>query len=631
MCGLIAILAPDGGFSEATLHRMRDRLEHRGPDGHGSWIGAMGTGKVGLGHRRLSIIDLSVAAGQPMLSADGTQIIIFNGEIYNYLELRDELARLGAAFRTRGDTEVLLAAYSQWGPECLSRLNGMYAFVICDIRTQQLFVARDRFGEKPLFYARLPGGGIAVASEMKALFAHPDLRAAVNDSVLAEYTAGRYHEDGEETLFRGVRRIPPATAMLIDRHGQISRQWRYWIPDYTAIRDDYCEDEAAKKFRGMLEQSVRLRLRSDVPIGTSLSGGLDSSALVGVLAELREKHTSFTQKSFSARFDDDPTISEGPEIDRVVRHAGIRNFSVVPDPRRLIEESERLHWHQEEPFLSASIYLQWCVARLARENDTTVLIDGQGADELLAGYQYYFKSFQLDLLDRHAYLAAISETVAFNHRLHRASRAYKDSSRRFNARVAFSLPQLLALALRPAPGVYSGPYEVGVPQAKPRWRLRRQIAEALQYNSLPQLLRYADRNSMAFSREVRLPFLDYELTDWCISLPDSLLIRDGWQKSILRHAADGVIPPEIQWRADKVGYAAPMDIWMRRELKDWCYDRLFAGPILDAQGYSEPTLRQWWDAHQSGAANNSWALWRWISLNEWFTLLASGIWERGMN
>ena len=630
MCGIVGVIAAKNQLPLAVLNDMRDRLSHRGPDGADSWIGEAGRGVIGLAHRRLSIIDLSAAAGQPMFSADGRLVIVYNGEIYNFVELRRELESHGVVFRTRSDTEVLLAAYAQWGDLCLSRLNGMFALLIWDTQARHLFVARDRFGEKPLFIARLPGGGIALASEMKALFAHPDIFATADERVVSSYAAGQYYEDGEATLFEGITRFPPAHAMVVDAHGVIKRQWRYWTPDYCAIRHDYEPIEAAETFRGLLERSIAMRLRADVPIGTSLSGGLDSSSLVCLLSRLRGESISAAQNTFSARFDGDPTISEGPYIDLAANRAAVNAYSVAPDPDRLIEESERIHWHQEEPFLSASIYLQWCVARLAREHQTTVLIDGQGADELLAGYQFYYRSYQLDLIDRGQYAELLRETIVFNHRLWRASKRYADARRRFDRRIGMSWRRLAAACVR-VPAVTGGPYTVGVPPVAASLRLRRQIAEALQYNSLPTLLRYADRNSMAFGRETRLPFLDYDLVDWCISLPDRALVRDGWQKHILRMATQDVVPDAIRWRADKVGYAAPLDVWLRGPLKDWAYEELFHGLIGDVPGYDRNALQRMWSQHQQSHAQNSWPLWRWISLNQWLRLFKGGAWRSGIS
>jgi asparagine synthase (glutamine-hydrolysing) len=563
-----------------------------------------------------------------MFSADGDHALVFNGEIYNFVELRRELKSRGAVFRGHSDTEVLLAAYDEWGHDCLQRLNGMFAFAIWDARRQELFVARDRFGEKPLFYTSLSGGGFALASEMKALLCHPEVEARPDEETVASFVAGTYYEDSAATFFRGIRRLDPAHAAVVDASGRITRTWRYWTPDYSSVRDDLRESEIVERFADLLRRSVAMRLRADVPIGTSLSGGLDSSMLVCLLAGMKDESALLTQKTFSGRYEDDPTISEGPQIDLVAAHAGVDSFAVTPDPLRLMEEIETLHWHQEEPFLSASIYMQWCVMRIAAQQATTVLIDGQGADELLAGYQFYFRSFQLDLLDRRQPLRLLRETLLFNRRLQRAAAAVPDSKRRFNADIAYGVPALAALALR-RPSVFHGSYDTGVAPARPGYRLRRQISEALLYNSLPMLLRYADRNGMAFSREPRLPYLDYDLVDFTIALSDSALIRNGWQKHVLRRAGEGILPPSIQWRADKVGFAAPLDEWLRGPLREWARERLFSGAITEIDGYDRTSLEQLWQEHQAVHAEHSWALWRWISLNEWFALLRGGAWKRG--
>jgi len=562
-----------------------------------------------------------------MKSDDGAVVVVYNGEIYNYIELRDQLRAVGAVFRTDSDTEVLLRAYEVWGEDCVRRFNGMFAFVLWDARQRQLFVARDRFGEKPLFWARPAGGGIAFASEMKALVCHPEVGDSIDEATLGDYTGRSYSESGEATMFANVRRFPAAFAAIVDEFGVERRRWRYWTPDYLNIAPGYDPNTAAKQFAELMTQSVTQRLRSDVPVGSSLSGGLDSSTIVCTLKEIRESGTSSASQSvFSARFDDDPTISEGPEIDRVVEAARVAAHSVAPDPAGLMAESQRLHWHQEEPFLSASIYLQWCVARLAREAGVTVLLDGQGADELLGGYAYFFSNYQLDRVDRGEFRRMLTETLRFTGRLRRASKQYVNSRRRFNAGIALSMKQLFGAWMR-KPACGHGAYEVGVPPAATGWRLRRQLAEALQYNSLPALLRYADRNSMAFGREVRLPFLDYRLVDYCIGLPDDAYIYDGWQKFILRKAAPSSLPDQVRWRADKVGYAAPLDLWLRGSLREWAEERLFAPELRSQPHYDLQAIEQNWKTHQAGEAENSWALWRWISLAEWLSLRGSGAWR----
>lgn len=625
MCGLVAIISPGIPISDDLLSAMRDRLLHRGPDNGSNWVHA--NKRVGLAHRRLAIIDTSHSADQPMVSQDGTLVLVFNGEIYNYIELREELKKSGVNFQSKSDTEVLLAALSEWGESALPRLNGMFAFAVWNLRTRRMLVARDRFGEKPLFIGRGTHGTVAFASEMKAILVHPLIPVSVDSSALSSYGSGAWYEEDRLTFFRGIERLPAAHAAWFREDGTEERRWRYWTPDYSEVDSSIRPRDAAERFAELLHRSVKLRLRADVPVGSSLSGGLDSSVIVGMLS--RERNSSeFTQNTFSAVFPSDPTMSEDKQISSVVSHTGVNSFFVVPDPIRLAEESARLHWHQEEPFLSASIYLQWCVARLAKQHNTTVLLDGQGADELLAGYQFYFRQRQLDLLDRGRFALAARETAKFNRRLRTASLQYESSDRRFSSTVAYSEDELKAIQ-DSVPPVFSYPYDVGVASPKPGLRLRRTLSEALLYNSLPMLLRYADRNSMAFSRESRLPYLDYDLVDFSIRLPDEFYIRNGWQKWILREAAGKSIPRSIRWRADKVGYAAPLDNWLRKQLYEWGHDRVMDKNLDGLPGYNRQAIVALWSEHQKGIANHSWALWRWISMSEWLSIYRSGWWRAG--
>jgi len=625
MCGFVGIISPAVPVREDLLSAMRDRLVHRGPNNGSNWI--RHTGRIALGHRRLSIIDMSHSADQPMTSADGALRIAFNGEIYNYLELKQDLIALGHTFRTSSDTEVLLVGFQQWGEGVLTRLNGMFAFVVWDENSRRMFVARDRFGEKPLFIGKGQLNTVVFASEMKAINVHPLMSCSINEDSVNRFGMGAWYEDDEQTFFKDIERFPPAHAAWYGENGTQERRWRYWTPDYTNIDYSLKPRDAVEKFAELMQRSVNLRLRADVPVGSSLSGGLDSSVIVGYLSRERGK-SNFTQNTFSAVFPHDPTMSEEKQIDAVVSHTGVNSFQVVPDPFRLAEESALLHWHQEEPFLSASIYLQWCVARLARQYNTAVLLDGQGADELLAGYQYYYRQYQLDLMDQGRLSLAMRESDKFNNRLRIASGQFQESHRRFNASVAYSSEDLRKMG-KPDSTVFHYPYNNGVAPAVPGYRLRRTLSEALLYNSLPMLLRYADRNSMAFSRESRLPFLDYDLVDFCISLPDAYYVRNGWQKWVLREAAGNTVPHSIRWRADKVGYAAPLDHWLRNELHDWALERISDPNLQDVSGYDRTDVMNLWTEHQVGKANHSWALWRWISLSEWFGIYKSGWWRAG--
>jgi asparagine synthase (glutamine-hydrolysing) len=636
MCGLVAVLSP-APLDATLLERMRDRLAHRGPDGAGLWICRSGNVSIGLGHRRLSIIDPSNGGAQPMFAADGKVAIVFNGEIFNYIELREELKSQGAVFRSSSDTEVLIQAYLVWGEDCLRRINGQFAFVIWDGRSNQAFVARDRYGEKPLYYAPIAGGGLAIGSEMKALFAHPGVSADIDDARLAAFTQGMADYASRDTLFSGVRQLEPSHAMLIAADGNIRRHWRYWMPDFGDVRAIKPKDAVAE-FRARLEQGVRLRLRSDVRVGACLSGGLDSSSLVGLMSRQGLAEEGQLLHTISARFSDDPTLSEGDHIDAVLAHNSATGIGIEPDAAKLATESRALHWHQEAPFLSASAYLEWCVHRTARSSGVTVMIDGQGADEVLGGYQFYFGVKQNDWLNTGRWIELARQT--FLHRRHLRSEAakYDDVGRRYDPNAAGSVYRLLRSGtvdlIRRALGERSRlaprpKQRPGTPDPANGRFFRHYLASGLLYDTLPNQLVMSDRNAMAFGVEARFPFLDYELVDWCTHLPDEVLIQDGWQKWILRRAMEGVIPSTVQWRGDKVGFAAPQDRWLRGPLLEWAHDLLFSGPITTVECYDRGELETVWQQHQAGA-DLSWRLWRWISASEWLRLSADNVWRSGL-
>lgn len=627
MCGLVAILTDSPRLNEALLVEMRDRIAHRGPDGSAIWIGNTGSGQVGLAHRRLAIIDLSAAAAQPMFDAEKQVVIVYNGEIYNYLELRAELIASGRKFKTKSDTEVILQAYLHWGPDCLSRLNGMFAFALFDIRSNELFVARDRFGEKPLYFAFPRSGGIAIASEMKALLAHPEIDASLNDEEFLRHLGGGSFEFGEETHFKSIHRLDAAHAMLIDVKGAIRRRWRYWTPNYAETRTNQNAADAADEFIARMRQSVKMRLRSDVPVGSCLSGGLDSSTIVALVSGIEKKGR---QHVFSVRFDEDRTMSEGPYIDMIVRRTNAEPHSVTPTPDNLSKDWRAMHWHLEAPSRSGSIYNQYSLMRVAKEAGVTVLLDGQGADEVLGGYQYFFGLRQLDLLHQNRHSELESETASLWWRLRRVARRYPNARRRFDATPGYSLEYLWQRRDSGAqPG--EGARREGVPPAANGQLFRRQLALALQYEHLPNLLHTADRSGMAFGREARFPFLDHDLVDWCIGLPDDFMTRDGWLKRVLRDATATVLPKAVRWRVDKLGFAAPQDEWLRSSAKSWAADLLFNGPIVHHSAYERTRLEQLWNDHQARKADTSWQLWQWMSASEWLRMSQEGVWKASSN
>ncbi len=563
MCGISGILRADGEpVPPGLIDAMIATLRHRGPDGEGAYF-APG---IGFGQNRLAIIDLTPASDQPFIDEEAGLALNYNGEIYNYIELRAELKALGHSFRSTGDTEVLLRAYEEWGAECLGRLNGMFAFALWDNRKRTLLLARDRFGEKPLYIARSPKG-LVFASEMKAILAiRPDLREA-NERAVYRYLARGDLDLDHESFFKGIESLPAGCYLQLDQaaRGEVKRYWAPQACEVPAVRA-----EAVERFREILFDSVRIRLRSDVPVGSSLSGGIDSSSIVSTIHA--EKTTqSLHQKTFSARFHS-KAHDEGRFIEIVTYRVEADTHEVWVEPERFIDEFELLQYHQEEPIASASPFAQWLVMRLAKDNATTVLLDGQGADEILAGYDQAHGMFLAHWLRRGRLDKVLRELAHFGQRYH---------SLREPAQFAayYSLPEGLRDGLveryyRSAsvvsPEIHDAYAPAHVAAPKPfRDRLRNELVRWQTTTQLPEFLRYADRNSMAFSREVRLPFLDHRLAEFCFGLPPDLLLSGATTKVILRDAMRGIVPDKILDRKDKLAYAPPQRQWNHGPLRPW--------------------------------------------------------------
>lgn len=633
MCGLVAIVG-SSDLVESSLRTMRDQLVHRGPDDAGLWLHQQGDFQVGMAFRRLSIQDLSPHGHQPMTGANGQVMLVFNGEVYNFLELREQLVRLGHSFVGGSDTEVLLAAYLQWGKACLAKLNGQFAFCIWDKRLGRLLVARDRFGEKPLYFARLPRGGLAFASEMKALLAHPDMPDQPDWAQITDFSDGIADYGGARTTFQHIERFLAAHVMEVTLDGRVLSYERYWTPLTNAVMRHTPLRDLVDEFRQRLAGSVALRMRADVRVGACLSGGLDSSALVALMAQ--DRNAKLIDTTVSARFPADPTLDEGAYIDQVLRFHGVGGVSADISPAKLQQEFERLHWHQETPLLSASAYLEWCVHDKARQSGLTVMIDGQGADELLGGYQYYFPIRQNDWFNTNQWAALAWNTWLHQGRLWLEARRYQRAERRFNPKGALPVRHYVSLAARNLVRGMRGeplleqPPELdkpGVPSSAHGGFFRQFLADGFLYTSMPMQLVVSDRNAMAFGVEARFPFLDHGLVDWCLSLPENFNIRHGWQKWGLRKAMERKLPTTVQWRRDKVGFRPPQDEWLRRELKDWAYDLLTRGPVTERPNYNRAWLDEVWLRHQQGE-ELSWPLWRWISTSQWLRMHASGAWRK---
>ncbi len=520
---------------------MAHAMAHRGPDGQGIWS----DDEAGLAFRRLAIIDLDPRSDQPLHHEH--LHLVFNGEIYNYLELREQLRGLGHGFRTEGDGEVLLHAWAEWGEEALERVNGMFALAVWDSRERSLTLASDPFGEKPVYWTNADRQ-LAFASDIRAIVEVRPRLGSPDEDALGPFVALGLLPPIERSFFAGISRLPGAH--VLRWHAGAVQTRRYWWP--RAIDPPTSYPEAVETLRALLADSIRLRLRADVPVGTSLSGGVDSSAVVALSAELAGEHT---RHAFTASF---PGFArdEWDRAHEVARAAGVvEHHRVTPRAEELLEDLDGLVLDQEEPFMTTSIYAQWRVMAAAREAGVTVLLDGQGADELLGGYDVS-GGWALRSMGSGAVLRGL---VAGPARVDRAKALGFDTLPRALARryrVSRASPYASREAIARAVAVEPPHVAEGSP-------LRRELLREAFHTSLPGLLRFADRDSMAHSREVRLPFLDRRVAEFALSLPASYLFRDGGTKRVLRDAVRGLVPSSVLSLREKFRFETPEQQWFR--------------------------------------------------------------------
>ncbi len=542
---------------------MTDAIAHRGPDGEGHWQNSDGT--ILLGHRRLSIIDLSPAGHQPM-HYNSRYTIIHNGEIYNYTELRNELAKKGYTFISQTDTEVIAAAYDCWKENCVDYFDGMFAFAIWDEQQKELFAARDCFGEKPFFYF-FDGQNFLFASEMKALWA-AGVEKTANQKMLFNFITIGYVDNParpEETFYENICKLPAASIL---KFSAVYFQYtikKHWDIDPGNQDKKITETEAIEKFSHLFTTSVQRRLRSDVPVGTSLSGGLDSSSIAALIHQYG--NASHSQKCFTAVFENFDK-NEVFYSEQVSRSFNLQQFTTQLSEKDLLEEWEKLCLHQEEPFGSASVFAQYKVYELAKRHNVKVLLDGQGADETLAGYHKYYKWYWQELF-RKGKLSGRKELSA-------ARELGIAEPFTWQNKIAAWFPsfasivmerQYLLTAIRQK-DLTKGFVQLQSKEAYYCPPDHFDLNGVLYFNTcthgLEELLRYADRNAMAHGREVRLPFLSHELVEFVFSLPSHFKIRNGWTKWLLRESVKALLPESITWRKDKVGFEPPQKNWMEQ-------------------------------------------------------------------
>lgn len=546
MCGITGIIVKQGVPIADELKRRNNLIAHRGPDGEGFY----NDGQVGFGHRRLAIIDLSNDGHQPMIYQDRL-VITFNGEIYNYIEIREELKNEGFVFKSLSDTEVILAAYDKWGEGCVERFNGMWAFAIHDKKKNLVFCSRDRFGVKP-FYYKLEKGQFSFGSEIKQLLELNNKNKAHKD-LIAHYLFTGMHDFDDRTFFKDIHKLPPSHNLIFNVETHEFQLKQYF--DLNSFKsDDY-------SYPDLLESSINLRLRSDVKVGTCLSGGLDSSTIAAIAAKNYNKNSDQKFNAIHARSIEKET-DESYFAEKVAQAADLELNVIMPSPNDFKSIVNEVVYTQEEPFGSPSIYFQYFVMKKAKELGCKVMLDGQGGDETLLGYERYYAPAYMSYLKDEGLIEFIKELSLSN----------KNNSKMSFINIAKYIAGTYLIGIRQKYARFKNPWfkRTAIPLSFPYQELiktsafeisRMQEVEIFKTN-LQALLRYEDKNSMRHGIEARLPFLDYRCVTKAIKLPLREKISQGWTKFILRKTCEKYLPSEVAWRKSKLGFNAPDRSWL---------------------------------------------------------------------
>ncbi len=652
MCGITGFISKEGN-STKDLYNLNSLIKHRGPDDEGylikrdneviSLIGPDTPNNfnlpynsisdnfntniyIGLAHRRLSILDLSKHGHQPMSYLENRYWIVYNGEIYNYIELREELIKVGYNFKSNTDTEVILASYHYWGNSCLSRFNGMWSFIIYDSTLSKFFIARDRFGVKPFYYWINKYGTFYFSSEIKSFTSIDTWEPFVNHQRAYDYLVWGLTDHTDETLFKNVFQLLPGHFAEFD----YSHEFLYGtkidsVKWYDLIDDNKFKNNTKSSivdYKKLLFDSVNLRLRSDVSNGSCLSGGLDSSSIVCIVNDTL-KNNNFTekQKTFSAYSDDD-SINEKYWVEQVLLNKNIEAYNVYPNCNDLLKLSKKLVWHHDEPFGSTSIFAQWKVFELASKNNVKVILDGQGADEALAGYHGYFAVLNSSYFRKFKFIK-LFKSFYFLKKLH--GYTYKNSAINL-IKVLFS-QKFKSHFRRYFNSTDSKPIWINqnvkhVNYVNPLYNkdnfinIRQMSISQLTSTNLQMLLHWEDRNSMAFSIESRVPFLDYRLVEFTIALPDEFKIKNGITKKILRDAMQDILPETIQNRIGKIGFSTPEETWIKNIAPDVFREKI-ENTIKKSNGFLTNDTINIFEDVLSNKKQFNFQVWRIISFGEW--------------
>lgn len=581
MCGLSGIINQcKQPLDCSMIISMNDLIAHRGPDDAGFFYGK----NFALAHRRLSILDLSHEGHQPMHYLD-RYVITYNGEVYNYQEIKEVLLQDGYVFHSQTDTEVILAAYDKWGKACVERFNGMWAFAIFDKLTETLFCSRDRFGVKPLYYAEINGQFI-FGSEIKQLLLFQKKRLA-NTEVLIDFMVTSLHDHTNQTFFQGIMALEPSHSLIYDlKTHRYTKERYYTLAPLNSSSDEFLSD-ATKRYHEELERSIAYRLRSDVRVGTCLSGGLDSSSVATLASTLYAQKSLEPFIAIHAKSIEKAT-DESVYAQLVAKSASLDLRVIEPSSDQFQSLIDEVVYTQEEPFGSPSIFMQYCVMAKAKEIGCKVMLDGQGGDETLLGYEKYYPSIYFALFKRYGVLKAFQ--AMRDSRTHNAKMSFGWIAKYTLAILLPSLRTYLTRKRTPFLKPYANKFTFLKTLSKAYWDINELQKYEIEHTNLPALLRYEDKNSMRHSVETRLPFLDYKTTEVALGIDIHYKLFHGWTKYILRKVIDPLLPKKVVWRKDKLGFNAPESIWMV-DIAARIEEEIQASKILKKLCHMEELLR----------------------------------------
>lgn len=632
MCGIVGFLSYDPGITidKTKLILMTDKIAHRGPDDFGYALfnrdvknvvefrsvdepAEFQEGHLGLGHRRLSILDLSERGRQPIKSDGGYIWLIYNGEIYNYLELRSELEDLGYRFSSNTDTEVVLKSYLAWGTECFGKFNGMWALCFYDRRSDEVILSRDRFGKKPLYYY-FGQGFLVFASEIKAILVHPLVEKKINFEKVANYAGRhyRYVDDDDQSFFADIYQVPKSSFMVIRNDGG-HRSSRYWHlgPNESFLHMAGCEGEIVERFKDLLIDAVKIRLRSDVPVASMLSGGLDSGSITCIASGLNDRFKAFSGVSGTGYYDESYYINE------TINYSNVDSVFIYPQPGELIPTLREMLSYHDEPVCTVTWYLNYMITREIARYKIPVVLTGHGGDELLAGYwDHYHYRFQELRQDGSTDSKEVECWLDNHNRPFEEYLREKEYVQRLCLTPDIEIQKYSQYLNALSPAIEPYIKKSLMVSAFSEYLARRLYLE-LFYETVPPSLRAEDRNMMAFSIENRLPFLDYRLAEFSFALDSSYKIRNGLGKWLLREATKGILPEKVRMRKDKAGFNAPFDEWIRKENKQQLEEMLKQKSYINEEIYNIKRTKKLFAEHAEGS-NHYMFFWQYLNLNLWY-------------